>query len=447
MKKFTFFITLILIIMILASCADETGEQGDTGDGRETEAPVVTDVTVGGKLFPKDAAEIVLDEVPSADVLIAALGDFESLTTVSFGENVIDASLKDAILEKYPGLTVNAVCLYEICGMNVRDDTETLDLTGKSLSEADPEAITRLTALKSLDLHGTNASLGEIGNLRASLPGLTVSAEITYCDQVYDTVTTENIDLSGTEITDIDELRLFISLFQNLKEIVMCDCGIDDETMASIRGEFPDISVVWMLHMGIWSFRTDAVAFSVLVRFPSQCKIIGSDDLEVLKYTTNLQALDVGHQKITDITPIVKYAPGLRLLILADNNISDISPLAELKHLHYLEFFVNKIHDISALAECKELVDLNISYNSLFSIYPITNLPMLERLWLEHTGIPEEQVEMLREIYPNTQIVSVGEGSVDAGWRVHPRYDAMINMFYETDYMNKLFSMYDGEDE
>ena len=62
-----------------------------------------------------------------------------------------------------------------------------------------------------------------------------------------------------------------------------------------------------------------------------------SADIEVLKYCTDLQALDLGHQAITDISVIGDYLTQLRILILVDNKVNDLTPLSKLKHLHYLE--------------------------------------------------------------------------------------------------------------
>ena len=168
----------------------------------------------------------------------------------------------------------------------------------------------------------------------------------------------------------------------------------------------------------------------------------------MLKYCTDLRALDIGHQAVTDISVIGDYLPELRILILADNRISDLTPLSKLKHLHYLEFFVNRVSDLSPLAECRELVDLNISYNYRISdITPLLDLPLLERLWLESCPISDEKVDILRERYPNSKIIKYGKGSVDQGWRSHPRYRAMIEMYHKKNFISELFSRYDGKTE
>ena len=150
---------------------------------------------------------------------------------------------------------------------------------------------------------------------------------------------------------------------------------------------------------------------------------------------------------MTDLSVIGEYLTELRVLILADNKITDLSPLANLKHLHYLEFFVNRVTDLSPLAECRELVDLNISYNyGIYDITPLLDLPLLERLWLESCPISDAKVDILREKYPNSKIVKYGKGSVDQGWRTHERYYNMIDMFHR-DFLSWSFIKYDNKTE
>lgn len=104
----------------------------------------------------------------------------------------------------------------------------------------------------------------------------------------------------------------------------------------------------------------------------------------------------------------------------------------------YLEFFVGDVTDLSVLADLNEMVDLNISYNPVGDITPLLNYPKLERLFLEHTNVSEADYELLKKTYPDAQIVLYGEGSVDQGWRTHPRYYAMKDM-YVKNYVNDLF--------
>jgi Leucine-rich repeat (LRR) protein len=169
-----------------------------------------------------------------------------------------------------------------------------------------------------------------------------------------------------------------------------------------------------------------------------------SKDIEVLKYCTKLQALDLGHQAITDISVIGEYLKDLRILILADNRISDITPIKELKHLHYLELFINPISDITPLNDLKGLVDVNFCYCWNINDYStLKNLPNLERVWLVGTRINGKVVNELRSVHPNAQIVNTGAGSTNSGWRTHERYYEMIKMYRNPYYLSKSFTKYD----
>ena len=259
--------------------------------------------------------------------------------------------------------------------------------------------------------------------------------------------TIKELDLSDSKVKDIDTFKSSLKLLDNLKYLDMSDCNLSNKKLAKLRKEFPNIKIVWRIYLGKWSLKTDAVSFSVLItRF--DYRRMKSADIEVLKYCTDLQALDLGHQSITDISVIGEYLPDLRLLILADNKISNIKPLKKLKHLHYLELFMNNIKDISPLKHCKELVDLNLAHiGPLYDFSPLLNnkFPLLERLWIENSGGTAKYYPLLKSKYPKVRIVHTGYGSTHSGWRTHPRYYAMIDMFYKRDYISDLFTKYDNK--
>ncbi|MGN0318383.1 MAG: leucine-rich repeat domain-containing protein [Lachnospira sp.] len=256
--------------------------------------------------------------------------------------------------------------------------------------------------------------------------------------------TDELLDVSNKTIPDIDDFAKQLETLPALKKVDMCGCGFSNEQMEQLCNKFPDIKFVWELKMGIWTLRTDAVAFSTLKDGTIYYRLT-NDDAKVLKYCTDMVALDIGHNRVTDLS-FLQYMPDLRILILVDNMIenddetyiSDLSMLKYCKKLMYLEFFVGSVSDISVLADLKELVDLNISYNPISDITPLLELPKLERLFLEHTNVSLDDYKLLQETYPDAQIVYYGEGSVDQGWRTHERYYAMKDM-YKKNYVNDLF--------
>lgn len=255
---------------------------------------------------------------------------------------------------------------------------------------------------------------------------------------------TQQIDISGTAVDDLDYLIDRLSKLTMLNKIDMCDCGLSNETMEELTKRFSDVKFVWKVTLGLWTIRTDCVAFSTLKDGTITYRLT-NDDVKVLKYCTDMVALDLGHNRVTDIS-FLQYMPKLRILILVDNRvegyddvyISDLSWLRYTPELRYLEFFVGSVSDISFLYDLPNLVDLNISYNPISEVEYLMKLPKIERLYLEHTLLTEEDYELLQQIYPDAQIVYYGEGSVDQGWREHERYFAMIDM-YHNNYVNELF--------
>ena len=157
-------------------------------------------------------------------------------------------------------------------------------------------------------------------------------------------------------------------------------------------------------------------------------------DVEVLRYCTDLIALDLGHNAISDIEWI-KALPNLQVLILANNwDLVDLTPIGSLTKLKYLELFMCHCSDISPLANLPELLDVNLIITRVKDVTPLLQCKKLERIWLgclvtERVG--EEGIRQLTDAFPNAEFDLVSSGSTKLGWREHPRYFAMRKMFEE----------------
>ncbi len=391
-------------------------------------------VQIFGKKYPSDADFLDFSKFEINDIseLELALPSFHSLKKISMGENLVEAERLEKLENEYPDVEFDVIALYDVYGRKIREDGSLLNLNNAPIDEHLEEKLSLLTNLKRVELYEQpSLTLDQRVELVKTFPGLSFGWDYTFMGDEYDS-NSEELILKNVKLKSTEEVEKFLTIFPNIKFVDMSYCGISNEDMAELRSKFEGrCEIVWTLKFGIWEMRTDATSFSVLVAWLDECRIIKNKDLELLKYTTNLQALDLGHQAITDITAICEYCPELRILILADNKVKDITPISKLKHLHYVEFFWgNKFSDLSPLAECKELVDINISY-----VYPLRDFsalyefPMLERLWIEHLSISNAEVEALRKHYPNAKIVNIGKGSVDNGWRTHHRYYSMIYAF------------------
>ncbi len=244
---------------------------------------------------------------------------------------------------------------------------------------------------------------------------------------------THYADISGTDLrnNDIEEL---LSSLKELDTVRMQNCGLGNDGYAAIQDAHPEIRFIWNIRVRNWTIPTDTVAFSTLIGWPGNSPLY-DNDAKYFRYCTDMVALDLGHCYITDFG-FLEYMPELKILIIVENytypdshrRLKDISPVRFCKKLRYFEFFANDVEDISVIAELKELEDLNLCYNWTRTADPIKDLPHLKRLWIYGTRIPSADLEKLREIYPDVQIVTSGAGSVDQGWRSGERYTAMRDM-------------------
>ena len=86
-----------------------------------------------------------------------------------------------------------------------------------------------------------------------------------------------------------------------------------------------------------------------------------------------------------------------------------------------------------------ELEDLNISYNRISDYSPLYGMTWLKRLWLgkgntEEGEVPEETVRTLKKMLPECQIDWQSKPTL-GGWREHPHYDVIREMFKGSEYI------------
>lgn len=97
------------------------------------------------------------------------------------------------------------------------------------------------------------------------------------------------------------------------------------------------------------------------------------DNLEDLKYFTNLKSLDITSSKIKDYSAI-RYLSNLETLFCGYNNIVDISFLSGLKQLRQLDLMDCEIKDITPIVDLTSLKKLDISDNYVTDLKSLKNL-------------------------------------------------------------------------
>ena len=380
-------------------------------------------------------------KIMSLDELNEKLIDFKKINTIDLGNNAFFNNDILILQKKYPNVNFKAVKKYNIYNKELKDNTENLDLSNVKIDKNIIEYLKLFSKLKSVNLMNQDLSLEEEIEIKKEFPDISFEWSVPILDIKVSSESTK-ISLDGKKVDNISNLYKSLTLLPKLTYLDMGKSNLSNEELDKIRKDFPNVKVAWVINFGVWHIRTDDVAFSVLIsNFPY--KRLTSEDIGFLKYCTDLKALDLGHQRITDLSPIADNLPELRILILADNKITDITPLKKLKKLHYLELFINNITDISPLKDNKELVDLNLCYNRINNYDVISSLPKLERLWVVGAHLNNEQYNKIISEHPNININRVGGGSTGNGWRTHSRYYAIIDMFHKRNYISEEFSKYD----
>ncbi len=271
------------------------------------------------------------------------------------------------------------------------------------------------------------------------LCGAALADEVSFGDAAFDR-SAVSIDMGSQVVEDFPAFISFLKEFPDLRHVDMFSTQVTAKQVALLEEALPEVTFGWKLQLMRYKnkhiVRTDAEAFSTL---HGVCPNHPSEEFELLKYCTDMLALDLGHNYLTDISFLLNM-PRLRVLILGENQkLRDISVLAELKDLEYLELFTCGIKDITPLTKLPKLMDLNLANNSVKDWRPLKEMKQLKRLWISGMcgkALTAEERQELEEALPDTVIVYKGKPT-DNGWRTDPKtkvndphYDIVYEMFH-----------------
>ena len=292
--------------------------------------------------------------------------------------------------------------------------------------------------LKTADLQEMTLTDEEMAALFDALPGVELRFRFTLLGHELD-YDTEELDLGRTAVRDLADFRAHLRYLPKLRYVNMYASPLSDTEMAGLREEYPRIKFVWTVHLGKWSLRTDAVAFSTKNASDSAVKL-HDEDIAPLRFCTDLIALDLGHHQISSLEVIGELST-LKALILVDNLISDLSPLENLTRLEFLELYANPlITDVTPLLHMPALRELNISKcYGIADFTPFTEMPGVEKLYMNDTACDLETLALLRQAHPEADIECESKYSNGLGWRSSRRYKAAVAMFERKDYVHELF--------
>ncbi len=415
---------------------------------RYPEVEISWGVTMNGKFYSAEIEELDLKEAVDIRELNEKLAAFTKLDRVLLQNDGLSTDEMLYVQEKYPDVLFRFTA--EEFGGRYLTTAETLDF-----SNNDSIDISRLIqiaplfrSVKLIDFTGCGYSNDEMYEVMQAYP----ETDICWQFEIYGKEVSsldEEIDFSEIQISDTSEIEDALPYFKKLKKVDMSFCGIGNEEMDALNKRHDNVRFVWTVTLGkgktgttTYKLRTDATFFiSSLQLGEENAYKLYDNDLEPLKYCTDMEALDLGHNLLTHCD-FCRYMPKLRFFIAAGTPIHDISGLSECKELYYLELQVSSISDLSPLLECKALRHLNIcECPTQESLRPVlSQMTWLERCYLfgRWTYYSSDRDYVLSdEFLPNTEkLVEAGWKIYNNYWRTHPSYfkmrDALGGAYYFT---------------
>ena len=430
-RKIALIISLLLLLFAGCTCAarpESAPSQAPTEAPSASPDPTpVPAVTVGGKVFsPFDRTLDLSDPDIDIDTLCEKAGEFQRVERIDMGLMEPDAKRIQQISRAFP----DAELFWRMelpCG-TVSESERVLDLSGMPSGEIG-EICGILPLLKALEKivlipedGVTSLEPDVIGMLSEAAP----AAEIEFCYDLFGQRAgndTKELRYSETDIGDdgIAVFRAVLPYMKELKLLRLYDCGIRDyDAMAALRGDFPDVNVVWSIEITGSQFMTD----TTLMHNP----LLRDKHVHLLQYFPDIIYLDIGHNHYLTSVDFIKYLPKLQVAILSITRISDISALAGCPDLEFCELFNSHIADLSPLAGLKKLEYLNIGdmpyVRDISPIYGIESLKMVRICGSTFNWVKADQVEELKARLPGC-VVSDGGGdpTTSGGWR----FDAQHN--------------------
>ena len=379
-------------------------------------ARIFWNIPFQGNAYPQTTRELTLSSLSPEE--LDTLSYFETLEIID-AESCEDFDAIRHLLDRYPLLDIRY--RVPLGGEFFSRDVQELTLTDVDASQLEL-ALEYLPNVTSVRLEGQLPAAEALTQLRDSYPHIAFYWQVSLFGQVAD-VNTREIDLSGIPMESTFELEAIVPYLPALEKVLMLDCGLGNEDMASLNSRHPDTLFVWNVNLNNRIIlRSDAEIFApVLYRME-----VGDRDLVNLKYCTELVLIDLGHMHITDIS-FLENMTKLEYLILADTRIQDLSPMANLKSLRYLEIFMTGARDYSPLVHCTALEDLNLGL-TFGSPEPLMEMTWLNNLWWAAHDMTDAQVAALREALPDTAICFPSYGSTGDGWRDLENYFKLRDM-------------------
>ena len=390
-------------------------------------------VPLYGQRYSPDTQTLDLQgSAPDAGVIDDALGLLPEVAEVDLRGQKASAQTVSVLCDAYPEIAFKFTCDVPGGEMTTEDTEVTVSGTYEDLLTY-VAYLPYMPNLKVMDADTVQMTDEQLDAIGEAVRSGKLKYSITMYGQMVSSEATE-LNLDNVPISGVEEAEKCLARLPKLKKVSMCDCGLSEDEMGQLFDAHPDIQFIWWIEFGHYRLRTDATSFTTALGTGNRYGY-NDETFAPLRYCTELMMLDLGHNHITSLENF-RGLKKLRVLIMADNKLTDISPIADFTELEYCELFLNDITDVTPLTGLKHLVDLNIFYNPLYDNHKqLYSMTWLQRLWIGGCRLSNSDVRDLRKALPNTKINVEGHGSTGKGWRKHPHYDILKQMYEEQKYI------------
>jgi len=387
---------------------------------------VTYDVAVAGQRYSPDVELLKLEDgAYDLDELLNVMKHLPRLAGLELPRTTLTADQLASITETYPNLDLSyTIVLFD---QEVGPELTELDLSGLTPAELDENLLEKLRLLPGLTTIRLMAADGttqyaptDVKNLMDVLPGVAMDYSFNLFGKTVSTAD-ERVEFKNQHIGNegIPEIRAALDILPNCTYFLLDNCGISNEVMAQLRDDYPDTKVVWRVYWAYFHALTD-------VEMIHTTDDLNDQNVEVLKYCTDVKYLDIGHNAGLHNIDFINYMPKLKVAIVVDSWIYDLEPFANCPDLEWLEIVAcSNISDLSPLANCKNLKGLNMScVHKVKDLTPLFGLEKMERLYLGNHKVPADMVQAARDAMPNTWITDFARSSSNVsrnyaiGWRL-----------------------------
>lgn len=375
-------------------------------------------IQLGEKRFNQDDTDITLNCYETEyETLLQNLRYIPDLQHVHLNQVTFTKDQLDTLVNAYPGVAFTYTV--EICGRRYDHSVTELDLGHMIASDVSDAigAISLLPNLTSVNLVNSSGenqlTISDIKTLQDAFPNISFHYEFRLFGQTISTLDQELV-FDSVEIGNdgVDKIREALSILKDCTYVKLDSCSIDNEIMAQLRSDYPEIKVAWRVFAGKYSILTD----EQMLRMPYS---LTDEDAAVLKYCNDIKYLDVVNSKITSIG-FVSYMPKLECAVFTLTKIKDLSPLTNCPNLTWLELSsCTAINDLSDLSGMANLKYLNISATKVKDLSALDNLS-LERFNCVKSSVGTKALDAFEEKHPDC-LTSAKGSALGYGWRYNDK--------------------------